>query len=635
MTAFATMKNKQARPQRVTRIAKKLTARHERKLSKDAKRWGSKPLRRKEFSLRRRMMIAYDLETTRIKANETPQPKYLTAYGADFRASTRIDSYDHLLTLIVNRFLVPEHNRCRFVAWNGNNFDVYIVARALLASDDYTIRPYLTRSKNLRGLKVIRKEKWKNPKGRMITLSWEFLDGISMTGLVGYSLKKFLEQFAPDFGKLEGPNFEKEEFDAGNPDHVRYADRDSEGLYHGMMRYEDIVADHFDMGLQPTCGNLGIKIFQMNMPGTATVWKPSFGALDAIRNQVLRGGFCYRNRRFDGPIWKYDLNQAYAAAMREAKLPAGRCYWNPAVVGADGKALWKTKGVINPYAQVFIARVRGRLGARSHSIPFYCRDMEGEAVFAKDEIPETWITSIEYKQLVAEGARLEVAEAYFWDENFSMTEFVNALEEARVNAVGGPSGAIGTVIKNIGNHSYGKTVERLDGIELIMALNCPDGFNQYQCENDQLQCVWYRFAPPVMREYHQPQLGAFITAHVRMVLRRAILKAPHAWLYSDTDCNAFSEPVPGLDIDAKRYGAWKIEEEGKPYLIIEKKVYCSKDGKHARARGLNVKRLTPEDFARWHAGQPPTQVQVQRNNFVHFIGGGEMFKERKKVGQRL
>lgn len=621
-----TRARKSNRPVQVNRVARALAARSEKRKSKDPRAWGAKPLCRKEFTLRRRLLIAYDLETTRIKPDETPEPKYLTAYTEGWSCSTRVDSNDHLLTLLRSRFLVPEYNRCRFVAWNGNHFDVYLIARALLGCDDYILRPYLTRSKSLRGLKVIAREKHVI-KGRNRIASWEFLDGISMTGLIGVPLKtrpgaeekrSFFASFALEFDNKAGPDFEREEFDANNPMHVAYAERDSEGLYAGMMRYENIVAENFGMALQPTVGNLGIKIFQMKIPLGVTIWKPGYQALQAIRNTALRGGFCYRARRHDGPLWKYDLNQAYAAAMRETRLPAGRCIWSP-------------KGGLHPYARVFIVRVKG-----SHSgnrVPFYCRDLEGKAVFATTEIPETWITSQEYRQLTAEGARLEVLENYFWDDEFSMKEFVDELERVRATA-GDSQSALGIVVKQLGTNSYGKTVERLDGLELVMAPVCPPGYSQYQGEGDALQCVWYRFSDPVMREYHQPQLGCFITAHVRMVLRRAILLAPDAWLYADTDCLAFDRPV-NLPIDAKKYGLWKIEESGTEYYVIEKKVYARKDGTLKHAKGMNVKRLDLEAFKLWYEGMPPRQEQVQRMNFVKFAAGGEMFASRIKVGQRV
>jgi hypothetical protein len=259
--------------------------------------------------------------------------------------------------------------------------------------------------------------------------------------------------------------------------------------------------------------------------------------------------------------------------------------------------------------------------------------MEGKSVFALAEIPETWITSQEYAQLKAEGARLEVIDSYYWDDSFRMTEFVNELERVRATA-GDSQSALGIVVKQLGTNSYGKTVERLDGLELVMALDCPQGYSHYQAENDELQCVWYRLAEPVTREYHQPQLGTFITAHVRMVMRRAILKAPNNWLYADTDCVAFDRPV-SLPIDAKQYGKWKIEESGTEYYIIEKKVYARKDGSLKHAKGMNVKRLDLAAFERWYRGEPPVQEQTQRVNFVKFAAGADMFKRQKKAGQRV
>jgi hypothetical protein len=124
-----------------------------------------------------------------------------------------------------------------------------------------------------------------------------------------------------------------------------------------------------------------------------------------------------------------------------------------------------------------------------------------------------------------------------------------------------------------------------------------------------------------------------------MVLRRGILKNPAAWLYADTDCLAFSEPVD-LPVHKSKYGLWKIEEAGAPYWIIGKKVYAKKEGAwdraHARhAKGMNVKHLGRNDFQAWYEGRPPAQTQVQRQNFVKFLSGAAMFAEREKVGEIL
>lgn len=624
-------KNDAARQRQIARIAAKLVRRTERRADsrKEASGWNRKPMAKKEQTSGRRVkvrpIIAYDLETTRIAAG-TPRPLYITAYCDTWTASLPIADVPMLADILEARFLTEENAGARFVAWNGNNFDVYMIAAALLHLDRWILRPYLTRSKNLRGLRVVEKE---IRPGNKRPLSWEFVDGVAMTGLIGVTLKKFLERFAPDHLKLEAPDWERETFDSRNRAHVEYAERDSEGLYHGMKCFERIVMDNFGVALAPTIGNVGIKIFQRHMPWDVTVWEPRLNVLNIIRNQVMRGGYCFRFRQYHGPVWKYDINQAYAAAMRETALPSGRCVHG-----------------LHDLARCYIVKLRA-----THSnnvVPFYYRNMEGEASDGITVIDETWLTASEHKQLKAEGWKIEVMDGYFWDEHFSMRGYVDKLEALRGAAEGGPSGAAGTVFKNIGNHSYGKTVEQLDGLELVMANEKPEpdrsgvqagkGWHDYNTDDEALQHIFFRFGTPMMREYHQPQLGAFITAHVRMVVRRAILECPEGWLYADTDCVIFDRPQkasPALDIDPKLYGRWKVEAEGEPYLIVAKKVYASVDGKVKHAKGMNVRFLDVRDFAEWLAGRPPEQSQVQRQNFVKVMSGADMFQNRIKVGQRM
>jgi hypothetical protein len=173
----------------------------------------------------------------------------------------------------------------------------------------------------------------------------------------------------------------------------------------------------------------------------------------------------------------------------------------------------------------------------------------------------------------------------------------------------------------------------LDGIEYMLATEKPEGFDEYHADDDVLNNVWFRFAKPQMREYHQPQIGAFVTAHVRMEVRRAALLAPESFLYADTDCVIFDAPVD-LRIDPSRYGLWKIEEEGAGYWLITKKVYAKFSGTVKHAKGLNIKRLEIDDFERWFEGDAPTQTQIQRQNWVKVMQGAPMFVERKKIGQK-
>lgn len=596
---------------RIHRAARTLARRaefHTYLRERDGKDTGKVPFKRKHRKSRKRRMIAYDFETTRIAAG-TPELRYVTAFGEGFKYSAKVESTEELAQILEASFLIEEHKGVRFVGWNSNKYDVYFIGAALLRREGYTLRPYLTRSKSLRGMRITRDAD---------NISWEFLDGLSMTGLETApklrKLKHFVEMFAPDFPKLE-LDFEETEFDAANPGHVAYAERDSEALYVAIHNVDEIVRGTFDVGLNPTIGNTGIRIFQANMPEGIQVWEPMLPALSAIREYVLRGGYCWIARKFEGPIWKYDINQAYAAAMRETNLPAGRCY-RVDTPEPDRCAIYRVTAT-----------------RKKNKVPFYYRIAGDKTAMGFDEIADTWITSIEYEQLLSEGWEINVIDGWVWSEHFTMKEYVDKLETLRMSADGGPNGPLGTIVKCIGNNSYGKTLERQDGLELLLSLDQPEGFHYYGNDDGTLQNVWYRLGEPLKRDFHQPQIGAFITAHVRMVVRRAILLAPANFVYADTDCVVFDRAVK-LPIDPKRYGLWKEECAGEPYRFMAKKVYASFDGKTRHAKGLNVGRLTDDDFIAWYRGKAPRQIQVQRMNFLRVMSGAPMFVSREKVGQR-
>lgn len=561
---------------------------------------------------------------------------YLTAYGADFHIDTPIagDNWHariHSLCRILRaQFLTDELLGVAFVAWNGNRFDAFIIAAALVTERDLIIKPYMTKNKALRGLRIMRKE----DDGKRNAKCWEFLDGIAMTGLTGLSLDKFVANFAPQFPKMKGAvDFEGgEEFDSANPVHRAYAMRDSEALYHAMTRAQQIMLETFDAPLAVTMGGVCIKIFQAHIPEGVKIDSliPDLAAI--VSRFVMRGGFCYCVKRYRGPVWKYDLNQAYAAAMRETRLPSGaaiHCNGAPPPIGN---------------AQIYIARLTAQ--NPHNKIPFYYRaEVDGRmrSLFGTTEILETWLTSIEVQQLRAEGWKIQIAESWIWPgDGFTMKDFVDKLERLRTTCEGGPSGPIGTMVKATGNHSYGKTVEQIEPLEYIIAAECPpDCLPFYGDGADPIEHIYYRIDNDRKpKDYHQPQIGAWITARVRMVVRRAALENPSAWLYADTDCVIFSEDVSqSLDIDSKRYGAWKIEETGASYEIIAKKVYTEirADDKAPKrsAKGLHVKKLSAQDFADWYEGKPPVQIQTQMNNFLSVMHGAEMYRAQRREGTRV
>lgn len=580
---------------------------------------------------------AYDLETTLIPQYDadgnfpesgTPSPLYITAYSEYFsgldrtgepvydswQVSEPLKNKNDLRDVLLREFLTNEKAGHRFVAWNGNNFDAYFVGMALIDSD-YIIRPYVTKSHAIRGLKIIDPDNTK--------LFWEFLDGIAMTG-VTTSLKKFIESFSPEHAKLKLDFASGVEFNPDNPEHRAYAVHDSVGLYHAMMSCEKIVVKLTDgMHLTPTIGNLGIKFFQKMMPEKVYVRKPKPELKDAINYSLKRGGYCYLNRRYRGPTWKYDINQAYAAAMRECRLPCGRMRGGAGVAGRDEAAMYRvTMNTTNKELP-----------------PFYWKHSETAISSYSHDVIDAWITSDEYNQLHKEGWDIDILNAYYWDDTFNMSELVDRLESLRMTDPQGPSGPVGTMCKSLGNNAYGKTAEQLGGEELVMARDCPEGFKQW---SEGMDYIWSRTQDEteIERGYHQPQIASFITAYVRMVVRRAILTNPKGWIYADTDCVVFDSPAD-LSVDKKKYGKWKIEAEGEFYSYIVKKGYYSHDKTTVHIKGMNIRnqdgslKFTDDELEKWWKGKPPEQAQTQRKNFLTVVTGSSMYQGRKKTAQKI
>lgn len=547
-------------------------------------------------------LIAYDFETTPIprKASDDPEihPLYFTAYGATFRFSRSVDSYASLATILREHFLIAELRGARFVAWNGNRFDVRLVFEAIGEHlPEFTVQPYVANKGGLRGARVTLTE---NPK-----FSWEFLDGVAMTGLTGRSLQFFLERFAPEYQKFTGViDFERERFDAGNAIHVAYAERDAEGLYHGLIRADEILRGLTKRGLQCTIGNAGIKYLTSHIPSGVQVW-PIRGRLhDAMRSYGYRGGYVYATGGYDGPVYSYDINSAYPAAMREEDLPCGdvasTTEYHPNLVGAY-------------YCYI-------RRTPRS-PVPFYVIDVERDRpteTYGKGV--ETFLLSTEIRTLLRHGWEVKIHEGWVWSGSFRFTSMVDALEQLRQTCEGGPSGPIGLMAKAIGNNAYGKSAESLSSLKIVIAKEPPTGFMPYRSEDPLMRYYWFRHDEEATGEqgakrYHRPHIAATITASVRCKIYDAIMVCPAKFLKADTDSVAFSAPIDHLPIDESRYGAFKVENVGNRHIILGKKVYAKEKpsgGWEFVCKGLSTKRLTLEMFERWyHTGVPPIQEQVQ------------------------
>ena len=592
-----------------------------------------RPMERTKVPKRERgRLCAYDFETTRIPRNAqdpmTVEPRYITAFTEGWNLSLAVENYETLGAILRREFLTDERSGWRYCAWNGNRFDIRLIMRTFAEElPDFILQPFVANQAGIRGAKAIVRNREAGDKRE-----WFFLDGIAMTGLTQMKLSKFLSVFAPEYQKM-ALDFETTDFDSRNPLHVAYAERDSEGLYYGLKRADEILRSLTGIGIQTTIGNLGIKFFQTEIPEKVQVWAPRADHEKYIQNYVKRGGYVFVPGKFQGKAFSYDINQAYAAAMRESNLPCGN----------SRRVQEFVPGTVGDYVCTI-----------SHSycpIPFYCRritsnEKDGESVFCYGEKTLTCITSGEVEMLRKYGWVVEIHRGWVWDESFRMTAMVDKLEAIRSTCEGGPSGPIGLMVKAIGNNAYGKTGERPPDCEYVVSHVLPGEDFHINNYEDGTDFIWIRFRDgnEQRQNFHRPQISAHITASVRCKLFEAAMRAPNQFLKADTDSVTFSVPI-SLPISATKYGDWKLEHDGDFFTIIGKKVYCclekreTKNGftyrkKKIVCKGLSVRRLTTKDFQTWFTtNEPPQQLQVQTLNWKR--GLAPTYKVLTRSGTRV
>lgn len=563
-----------------------------------------KPMKRRRSRMIDRPMIAYDLETTPITAGETPTPLYLSLCDGERTWGIAVDGLPALASAVRDQMLVPERVGCRYVAYNANRFDAYLVARAMATDPAYHVEPWLAKNHAFRGMMI---REVANPKHK-----WYFSDPMAMYGYEG-SLASFIEVYAPEYAKL---SIDVCNFTVDNQEHVEYALNDAEALYHATIAAAGYLHQVTGQPVQNTIGKSAVRYFESQMPEGVLVWRAPASAERAIKLSI-RGGFVHCPGVYEGVVWKYDINQAYAGAMRHP-LPSGRCIWTRTI----------QPGLLGIY-RCLISR------PLPSPVPFVIRDLDGRPHYTAGDPVEGWITTPELDYLYRHGWSVTPYEGWFWTDSFTMSEMVDRLERARRTCPGGPSGPLGKMYKAVGNNAYGKTLEQHDGIRLVFASERPDGYKPYMEEDSAYDGIWFRIDEVKHETYHRPQLGAFITSYVRVQIMDAAMGMSDQYVYADTDCVVFRRPASHLDIHPTRYGAYKQEVAGEEYLFITKKVYCSTESAEPsvrHAKGLHARWLTLSDFRLWARGTPPDQQQTQRANILAVLAGQAMFRALRRQG---
>lgn len=571
-----------------------------------------KPMERLPLTKERRKgaLIALDFETTNIPKGRADtmrvKPLYATAWGErGLLLSKRLNGYGDLAACLASDLFTDERVNCRYVTWNGNRFDFNLIFDAIKDHlfDRYKVELFRASQAGIRG-------------GLVISLAdekkrWYLWDGIAMLGMAKRSLADFTAKFSPELQKRKRPHsFDDKPFDPKDPEDIAYAEQDVESLYNALLKAESIIRDITGRGLQMTIGNAGIKYFQTQIPEDTQIWPLPNAWRHKLNESGKRGGFVFTERQYKGPVWQWDVNQAYAAAMREVDLPCGRH-------ARTRKFIRRSPGIYD----VTIAH------DRTQRFPFYVRVWD-EKNNRGDGALETYgdsvrcvITSDEYRYLDERGWNIQIHDGLVWSGSFRMAQMVDTLERYRREAIESDNAPLTEMVKAIGNNSYGKTGEVVPNYKHVMQKEKP---TEDAMALDPLDpaLIGYWIVPEKRgnglgtgRRFHRPQIAAFITASVRLKIYRHMEMDPEAFLKADTDSVTYSRPVDGIACDPVEYGKMKTEYAGANAIILGKKVYAVEDkpGKWKFVcKGLNTRTLTVQDFERWYEyGEPPKQLQIQ------------------------
>lgn len=563
--------------------------------------------------------IAYDFETDAIAAG-TPGPRYLVMVREDDDAVLFAEDIRRLSwrDVLVRYFLRPEFAGYRFVAYNGNRFDAHFLLKAMSEVAAVEAMPFLAGSNALRGVAVTLKE---NPKIR-----WTFSDAIAMTGFTG-KLASFIKAFGnPGDAKLAAEDIT--DFNPESEQDRAYALADTRCLAHAMKNWAKELHDFSGAWPGNTVGAMAIKLFQSKLPDGVLIWEaPAFAK--ALIEGAKRGGYVWTAGRYRGPAYGYDINQCYAAQMRNP-LPCGRAV----------RVRRENPGKLGIYRAIVYRRTPERY------VPFYAtRVRSNERLYIDGSQPElVYLCTPEVVTLRELGWKVDVLDGVCWSESFNMSPWVDELEAERARL--GPKSPGGLVVKSIGNNAFGKTLEGAHPMRTLISRTRPDGGVALMPE--QSAVVWGVKEEKDEPEYHRPQIGVFIMAYGRCQLMRTAAKAPAYFLKADTDGITFARDMRDmLWIDATRYGAFKCEYEATEIMIFAKKCYCyaGADAREVLERvqadpygveeicgmkGIRARELSWEDRIAWFSGNPPSQKQIQVNNVIKQLSGAPMYKDAER-----
>ncbi len=378
------------------------------------------------------------------------------------------------------------------------------------------------------------------------------------------SLRELLSQFCPEFPKLE-LNFDKQNFDPTDPEHIAYAIRDAQGLVIALQRVDRLLRSLFGVGVGHTAAGTAVNAWMHSLPPKTYHHASRYDSRELFIRQSYYGGLVFLTRtdrlissKVDQPVCEtYDINSSYPSCMRNMGVPAGRVI--------------HSTDYLDGLMGIYRVRVRAPDDLIIPILP--CRNAKGAMLWRRG-VFETVVTSSELIFAANHGYLiLEVLEGLaFEDRIFPFNDFISHCEDTRKQHKKQPGESLAKLMQNSLSGKFGSKRERLkifhpnmdDDLLGAQPLEASDYFWSKKELDDTMRC--------------RPEWSVFITAHARLkILQAAYSVGIENCVYGDTDSLTIlsGEHRNHLSIGPE-YGQFKLEKTWSEFRAIAPKVYSGK-----------------------------------------------------------
>lgn len=359
------------------------------------------------------------------------------------------------------------------------------------------------------------------------------------------TLKKFAENFTPELPKGE-IDFETTMFDAKNPEHIAYSKRDSEALLKSLIRFDDLLYEHFDIHLRLTAAGTAVAGWQRTLD-KETRYYNSKPDEDFIRSGYYGGLVFLTDTNVHENAITYDIRSSYPSQMINHDMPLG----NPSratKISRRDLGIYRVTVRAPRDLIVPILPKRDDKGIMWPAGTFETTSTGSELIFAMDHGYEV----------------LKVHEGLTWHRRIRpFNDFINKCIYLRETYVGT---ALEMVAKQMQNSLYGRLAAKLIRRVFYSSVNDNDaeGFEPWgeffvrDEKSDDIKRL--------------PQWAVFITAYARLHLLGAAYHAgPENCLYADTDSLTLKASVELPT--GPNYGDWQVDKRWIDFRPSGAKVY--------------------------------------------------------------